>query len=294
MQKGEEYETVACASCGSRIYDEVYPEHIVKCRRCGLIYVRKRQREAIVKQYYQLEYDKAARKTGYAGVATPVVQEEIDAILPIKEAYLRTILKYLPFTSPGLFLEIGCAWGSVLMAAQKAGYQTMGFELSADNVAFANQHGFNVTNRPFLDEPIGPDSVDCVYLCHVFEHLYEPVKTLEKIRNILRPGGICYCDVPNFDCYWHELTGRDWPWLDEKAHLYHYTAETLPALFIKVGFEILEVATLSSRDFSAGPLQAYSAEYPSKSPEQLLLETAQFAKTMRGESLVVIAGKKVK
>jgi FkbM family methyltransferase len=291
MQKDEDYESVACTLCNASAYDEIYPKYIVKCRRCGLIYVRKRLREATVKQFYQHEYDKVARKSAYTGVATPVTRDEIDTILPLKEAHLNNILKYLPFSEPGLFLEIGCAWGSVLMAAQKAGYQTLGFELSADNVAFANQHGLNVTDRPFLDERIPPDSVDCVYICHVFEHLYQPIKTLKKIQEILKPGGICYCNVPNFDCYWHELTGRDWPWLDEKSHLYHFTAQTLPSLFIKEKFDILEVASLSSRDFSAGPLQAYSAEYPSKSPELLLHETAQFAKTMRGESLVVIAQK---
>jgi predicted SAM-dependent methyltransferase len=167
----------------------------------------------------------------------------------------------------------------------------MGFELSVDNVAFANSHGLNVSDSPFLKVKIKSNSMDCVYMSHVFEHLYKPVETMSKIHKTLKSGGICYCEVPNIDCYWHELSREAWPWLDERAHLFHYTPKTLSGLFKKIGFSLVDVHTYTSKDPSTSPLNNYMARYPAKTTEQLLCDTAELAKNMRGECLVIIARK---
>ena len=283
-------EIVDCAFCGAKSYEEIYPD-IAKCCMCGLVYLRSRHKETAAKRIYQNEYAREARESGYAKVATPIDQNEIDKNVSLQSLYLKYVLSFLSFPTPGLFLEIGCAWGSVLMAAKKAGYSTMGFELCLENVAFANRLDLNVSHMPFLQAKIKDDSVDCVYMCHVFEHLYQPLETIAKIKQILKPGGICYCNVPNFDCYWHDLKGSDWPWLDRRFHLFHYTSKTLSALFSKYGFTLLEVKTTTSNDFNTSPLKDYACIYPNKTAEQLLNETAQLSNDLHGECLILIAQK---
>jgi ribosomal protein L37AE/L43A len=114
------HETVNCALCNARTYDEIY-SNIVKCRKCELVYVRTRIKETFARQLYQIEYTEVAKKTGYVGVATPISQAVIDQRVSWATAHLKGILGFCPFPKPGLFLEIGCAWGSVLMGAQKLG-----------------------------------------------------------------------------------------------------------------------------------------------------------------------------
>jgi SAM-dependent methyltransferase len=54
-------------------------------------------------------------------------------------------------------------------------------------------HDLNVAPYPF-----GNDYADEVHFYHVLEHLDEPVRKLEEIHRILKPGGILYMRVPHF------------------------------------------------------------------------------------------------
>ncbi|MEL6900554.1 MAG: methyltransferase domain-containing protein [Cyanobacteria bacterium J06606_4] len=57
-----------------------------------------------------------------------------------------------------------------------------------DNLSFKEG---NVYNIPFL-----PESFDIVYARLIFQHLAEPIKALESILRILKPGGmVCIVDV---------------------------------------------------------------------------------------------------
>lgn len=69
--------------------------------------------------------------------------------------------------------------------------------LGVDRVLIDNYvdvvHDLDVLPYPFEDS-----SVDEIHLYHVLEHLREPLKKLEEIYRILRPGGILHMRVPHF------------------------------------------------------------------------------------------------
>jgi SAM-dependent methyltransferase len=46
--------------------------------------------------------------------------------------------------------------------------------------------------------PFKSDSVDEIHMYHVLEHLHDPIKKIEEIHRILKPGGILYMRVPHF------------------------------------------------------------------------------------------------
>jgi len=54
-------------------------------------------------------------------------------------------------------------------------------------------HDLDVTPYPFKN-----NSIDEVHLYHVLEHLHEPIKKVEEIHRILKPGGLLYLRVPHF------------------------------------------------------------------------------------------------
>ncbi|MEK7570687.1 MAG: methyltransferase domain-containing protein [Patescibacteria group bacterium] len=52
-----------------------------------------------------------------------------------------------------------------------------------------------------LDEvpyPFKKDSVDEIHFYHVLEHLHDPIRKLEEIHRILKPGGLLHMRVPHF------------------------------------------------------------------------------------------------
>jgi SAM-dependent methyltransferase len=51
---------------------------------------------------------------------------------------------------------------------------------------------------PGVLERVDAESVDIVLCVNVLEHLWEPARALEGIRRVLRPGGVCFVNVPSW------------------------------------------------------------------------------------------------
>jgi len=54
-------------------------------------------------------------------------------------------------------------------------------------------HDLDVIPYPFTS-----DSVDEIHLYHVLEHLHDPIKKMEELHRILKPGGVLHIRVPHF------------------------------------------------------------------------------------------------
>lgn len=54
-------------------------------------------------------------------------------------------------------------------------------------------HDLDKTPYPFKN-----NSIDEIHFYHVLEHLQQPIKKLEEIHRILKPGGTLYMRVPHF------------------------------------------------------------------------------------------------
>jgi SAM-dependent methyltransferase len=53
----------------------------------------------------------------------------------------------------------------------------------------------DLDNVPY---PFKSKSIDEIHFYHVLEHLHDPIKKIEEIHRILKPGGILYLRVPHF------------------------------------------------------------------------------------------------
>lgn len=57
-------------------------------------------------------------------------------------------------------------------------------------------HDLDITPYPFPD-----NFADEVHLYHTLEHLHDPIKKIEEVHRILKPGGLLYVRVPHFSCF---------------------------------------------------------------------------------------------
>jgi SAM-dependent methyltransferase len=87
-------------------------------------------------------------------------------------------------------------------------------DISAESLAKAEEtvarHGLrNVTfeRADILAMPFPAATFDHVFVCHVLEHLTDPVASLRKLRRLLKPGGtITVIEGDHGSCYWHPET----------------------------------------------------------------------------------------
>ena len=101
-----------------------------------------------------------------------------------------------------------------------------------------------------------PDaSFDCVLSTSVLEHLEEPAAALREALRVLKPGGVALYTAPLF---WHlHEAPRDF---------YRYTRYGLEHLFTSAGFEVLEIAPLSSFWLTFGSEWSYYLQHWRKGP----------------------------
>jgi 2-polyprenyl-3-methyl-5-hydroxy-6-metoxy-1,4-benzoquinol methylase len=155
--------------------------------------------------------------------------------------WLSALLKYkLP---PGRTLELGSAHGGFVALMQWAGFEASGLELSPWVVDFARRT-FDV---PMLlgtleRQQITAGSLDAIALMDVLEHLPDPVGTMRRALELLKPDGLLLIQTP---CYVEGRTYADMvsasdPFLEQlKAiqHLYLYSPRAIRMLFRDLGAE---------------------------------------------------------
>jgi SAM-dependent methyltransferase len=80
--------------------------------------------------------------------------------------------------------------GLLLDGARRRGWRTQGIELSDWGVRRARHLGLDVFQGDLEEAGFEPGSFDAVFMIDVLEHLADPVRTLAKVSQVLRPGGV--------------------------------------------------------------------------------------------------------
>lgn len=122
---------------------------------------------------------------------------------------LELLNRYSP--PPGRLLEIGCASGLFLTEARNAGYTVTGLEPAAGHREVIPAAIAGSILPMTLEEADFPEhSFDVIVAIQLLEHLVAPAVFAEKLKRVLKPGGIAYVETPNFDCLSRYLRLRTW------------------------------------------------------------------------------------
>lgn len=111
--------------------------------------------------------------------------------------WLKVILKYkLP---PAKVLELGSAHGAFVAILQKAGFEATGLEIDPWIVNFARQtFQISMLEGPIETQEIQPTSIDMIVLMDVLEHLPDPMGTMKRCLELLKPEGILVLQTPMY------------------------------------------------------------------------------------------------
>lgn len=103
-----------------------------------------------------------------------------------------------------------------------------------------SEFGLDVYCQTIDKIPLESESVDVLIAKDYLEHTWTPLDDLVNMYKYLRPGGALHIETFHINCRkFHEL-GPKWKMLGFN-HVYHYSPDTLQALLVKAGFEIISV-----------------------------------------------------
>lgn len=167
-------------------------------------------------------------------------------------SYCRAdLLELIPRNRNNRVLEIGAGSGETLRNVKECGLAEYVVGVDVTEVKDSSQ------SHPAMDRFIIGDienlaldleegSFDVILCGDVLEHLRDPWRTLERLRPLLRTGGLVIASVPNVR-YWKVsmglFWGGQWNYCDEgildRTHLRFFVKQSVLDLFTGAGFRIV-------------------------------------------------------
>ena len=217
---------------------------IVKCKHCGLRWLHPMKTTTEYIELYKFSYFESIPED-YEKIATERVIHYHKRLMSIKNILNKNKIH---------MLDVGAATGEFINEALKLGIDAVGIETSesACNKARA-KYNINMIQGDFLNFDFGDKQFDVIHMHHVFEHLPDPSRSIEKIRSILHDDGLLVLEVPNqFNNVLYlvmKAIGRLKPMqfgIYSVHHPFFYTPRSLRLLFQKHNFEIEKMSTWKS------------------------------------------------
>ncbi|MBV6395579.1 MAG: Ubiquinone biosynthesis O-methyltransferase [Anaerolineales bacterium] len=232
-------EMAACPLCGpepgTTIRENFDPFRVVTCNNCGLVFLSPRLTEkAILKLYSDEKY-----------YVSEVAGQGYDEYLEVRPNWIRTFTRRLDqigkYQKPGKALDIGCGPGFFLEAAQAKGYEAHGLDPSDYIVKVAREKfGDRIRHGVIEKVDYAADEFDLVVAMDTFEHIYHPLKWLEAVRRIVKPGGLIAMTTPNPASFLSKISGRNWVSYKLPEHVFYWSPFTIRRVLEK-DWEVLEI-----------------------------------------------------
>lgn len=191
-----------CAARSSLPLVEVSGRAYHRCTRCQLAFLDPSQRlDAEAEAAYYRLHRNEADDPGYRRFVAPLVDAVLERLAPASEG-----------------LDFGCGPGSAVAAMlEESGHRVRRYDpqFAPDPAALEQRHDF-------------------IVLCEVAEHLHAPLLEFERLKRLLRPGGLIAV-MTGF------LPAADglarWHYLRDPTHVVLYSPAALAWLAERIGLD---------------------------------------------------------
>ncbi len=223
--------TTRCPLCGSGGARPLFavdgcPWRVVSCPGCALARLDPPPSEDELAPFYP---------DAYYGDPGQKFHPFIERLVRFVSArHVRFLSRKVP--AGGRVLDVGCGRGVLLSALADRGFEVHGVERSAAAASGADPRA-RIRIAPDLAAAAYPaGGFDAIFVWHVLEHLCEPVRAVDEMRRILRPGGRLVVAVPNFSSLQARWAGPAWFHLDLPRHVFQFPMPALRRLLDQAGF----------------------------------------------------------
>ena len=213
----------------------------VRCRGCGLVYLKLRPAESELSRVYPPSYHAFDFSPHRYGLAY-AVRRRLEA---------RRLLAVCGGLPPDArILDVGCGDGFHLKLLREFGpasWTLEGIDTSARAVEAARAAGLSVRLGPVQEVADEPVRYDLALLIATIEHVGDPVQVLSSVRRLLRPGGRVVVATDNASSLSFRLfERRHWGGYHFPRHWYLFSPTTIARLARCAGLEVERLGTMVS------------------------------------------------
>lgn len=217
-----------------------YPLKI--CPKCRLVFNGGKVKKA-GDVYTENYYTSKKIKGGYFNY----VEEAAVNKLTFKHRLKKISQKTDPQKS--LLLDLGCALGDFLEVCRDTLWENaLGTDVSSFAVKKCRDKGLRVYHAKSRQtkEVLKENSFDVVTLQDVLEHFPDPKKEVEKIYQLLKPGGLLFMSTPDIGSFSAKAMGKYWYHYKEAEHLFYFNRKNIKQMLNNLGFTEIEVHSTPS------------------------------------------------
>lgn len=190
---------------------------IVKCVDCGLVFTN----------------PMPDLRSAYQDVVDPVYLSSEKQRRETDRHVLQAIRRHVP--DGGRLLDVGCNTGLFLDEAARF-FKVEGVELSQWAATEAAKR--HIVHTVPISELDLTATFDVVTLFGVIEHFDNPMRELQAMAHVLKPGGLFIVYTGNVDAWLPRLLGKRWWWF-QGMHLFYFSLRTLSAMLQRAGFDVV-------------------------------------------------------
>jgi SAM-dependent methyltransferase len=226
--------TAMCPICRATRGEAVVTQNglaVARCLNCGQRFVWPVPSESALAAIYDRGY--------YRGGHGSVGFSDYAALLPARRRmFTRHLERIEHLARPGRVLDVGCATGDFLVVAKERGWEPLGVDPSPAREQ-AVSAGVRLVGHTIDDADVAPHSLDLITFWDVLEHLPDPVASLRRAGQLLKPGGLVGATVPNAGSAVARLSGRRWfGYKTAGEHLQFFSAGTIGRCFETAGLRV--------------------------------------------------------
>ena len=246
---------VSCPLCGlvgARLWIRHGEWTVVRCTGCDLRITWPRPDEGTLARIYEDEgyYDSG----GMGHTASGAWLERARGILGALQ------------TRPGSVLDLGAGEGHFVHALREMGLMAEGVEPSpAGRAAARRLYGLDLLCQVSHDLH---SRFDLVTMIHSLEHMANPVHTLAQAKELLKPSGMVFIEVPHAGSVDMRWPRRRREILSLPVHLYHFVPATLVRVVEGAGLRIVDLR-LANPDILEWLLKVRARWRPPKGPGEV-------------------------
>jgi len=139
----------------------------------------------------------------------------------------------------GTAIEVGCAHGIMLAALRDRGWETVGVEVDEETARWTREH-MHLDVRAGIFPDVDLPACDLFLAFDVIEHSHNPQAFMERVAELLRPGGVAVIQTP-IERYGYEppFGEKFQAAFDDVEHLFLFTNRAMEELAHRTGLEIV-------------------------------------------------------
>ena len=206
---------------------------IVSCNSCDFTFTNPRPTDENLGKYYLSD-----KYISHINTSKGLFENLYQIVR--KYAIGQKLKLLVSFSESKNHLDIGCGTGEFLNACKNAGFRTKGVEPSelARKQAIKN-YNLDISKNTDLRQ-FDNASFNTITMWHVLEHVPNLNDTIEQLERILDSNGSVIIAVPNLKSWDAKYYKEFWAAWDVPIHLWHFSKESIEALFKKWNFKLVK------------------------------------------------------